>query len=295
MLPEGEDREWLRQRLRALLGLEAAQAEREENFAAWLRFLEGLAASGPAVLVFEDLHWADEALLAFLEFFAGDVDDVPLLLIATTRPQLFEKHPAFAASLARVNRVTLERLSDEETERLVSGLLEPVRAPSQAVDSIIRRSEGNPFYAEESARLFNDKVLQEAARVFESAGEEPRRAGGEGAPLPGSVQAVIAARLDTLPPDRKAMLADAAVVGAVFWSGAVAALGQQRSARGRPRPALSGRQAVPASRAQLLDGGRERVRLLARSRPRRRLPAAAARGACREARRRGRVDRGQGR
>jgi class 3 adenylate cyclase len=99
IVPEGRDREWLRNRLHPLVGLPAPQAGRDENFTAWLRFLEGLAASGLAVLVFEDLHWADEALLAFLEFFAGNVDDVPLLVIATARPQLFEKHPAFADSI----------------------------------------------------------------------------------------------------------------------------------------------------------------------------------------------------
>ena len=71
VLPEGPDRQWFRQRLRALLGLEAPEASREENFAAWLRFLEELAAAEPTVLVFEDLHWADEALLAFLEHLAA--------------------------------------------------------------------------------------------------------------------------------------------------------------------------------------------------------------------------------
>ncbi len=67
VVPTGEDREWLRLRLRALLGLEAPPASRDENFAAWLRFVEEIAVGGPTVLVFEDLHWADEALLAFFE------------------------------------------------------------------------------------------------------------------------------------------------------------------------------------------------------------------------------------
>jgi class 3 adenylate cyclase/tetratricopeptide (TPR) repeat protein len=230
IVPAGPDREWLRNRLRALLGLEAPQAGREENFTAWLRFLEGLAAPGPAVLVFEDLHAADDSLLAFLEFFAGNVDDVPLLVIATARPRLFEKHPAFAASIPRVNRITLERLSDEQTERLVCGLLETLHAPSEVVSTIIRRCEGNPFYAEESARLFQDRVRDEASHVFERAAEGRAGPTDAEAPLPGSVQAVIAARLDTLPPDCKQILADASVVGTVFWSGALAALGQRGTA-----------------------------------------------------------------
>ena len=155
VLPQGEDREWFRQRLRALLGLEAPQAGREENFTAWLRFLEEIAVSGPTVLVLEDLHWADEALLAFLEYFASHVAEVPLFLLATTRPELFETHPSFAAS-GRVNRVVLEPLSEKETDTLVASLLDELAEEVRA--TIARHSEGNPFYAEESARLVRDTV-----------------------------------------------------------------------------------------------------------------------------------------
>ena len=85
VLPEGDQRAWLRERLRPLVGIEAASAEREELFAAWARFLEYIASQGPAVLVFEDLHWADEAMLAFLEHAAEQLDNVPLLLLGTAR------------------------------------------------------------------------------------------------------------------------------------------------------------------------------------------------------------------
>jgi class 3 adenylate cyclase/tetratricopeptide (TPR) repeat protein len=214
VVPQVADRDWLRNRLRALLGLEAPQASREENFTAWLRFLEELAAPRAAVLVFEDLHAADEAFLAFLEHLAVHLEAVPLLIVGTARPELFEKHPAFAAAIARVNRIALERLTRAETQQLVSSLLETVAQGAEITGTIVERSEGNPFYAEESVRLVGDAVLGEASRAFDA-----------GALLPGSVQAVIAARLDALPPEHKAMLADAAVVGTVFWSGAVAALG----------------------------------------------------------------------
>ena len=216
VVPEGPDREWLRNRLRALLGLEAPQASREENFTAWLRFLEDLAASGPAVLVFEDLHAADEAFLAFLEHLSAHLDAVPLLIVGTARPELFEKHPAFAAAIARVNRIALERLTSAETRQLVSSLLETAVQDAEITGTIVERSEGNPFYAEESVRLVGDTALGEAGHLFDA-----------GALLPGSVQAVIAARLDALLAEHKAMLADAAVVGTVFWSGAVAALGER--------------------------------------------------------------------
>jgi tetratricopeptide (TPR) repeat protein len=208
VLPEGEDREWLRQRLRALLGLEAPQASREENFNAWLRFLEEIAVSGATVLVLEDLHWAEDALLAFLEYAASNVAHVSLLLVATTRPELFESHPSFAAS-GRINRVVLEPLSEVETETLVASLLGEL--PMDVRETIARRAQGNPFYAEESARLVKDRV----------------RGGGEAettVAVAASVRAVIAARLDALPPEMKAALADAAVVGQTFWDGALAAL-----------------------------------------------------------------------
>ena len=207
VLPQGEDREWFRQRLRALLGMEAPQAGREENFTAWLRFLEEIAASGPTVVVLEDLHSADEALLAFLEYFASHVAEVPLFLLATTRPELFETHPTFAAS-GRVNRVVLAPLSENETETLVASLLEELAGEVRA--TIARHSEGNPFYAEESARLVRDTVR----------GDQTERP----AAVAATVQAVIAARLDALPPEQKAALTDASVVGQVFWDGAVAAL-----------------------------------------------------------------------
>jgi class 3 adenylate cyclase len=242
VLPEGEDREWFRQRLRALLGLEAAKAEREENFTAWLRFLEELASRGPTVLVIEDLHWGDDALLDFVEYFTSHVADVPLFLIATARPELFETHPAFAAA-GRVNRVVLEPLSAKETVTLIDSLLQEITADVRA--TIARHSEGNPFYAEESARLIRDTV-------------------GLGSPVEGAatvaatVRAVIAARLDTLPPELKAVLADASVVGQVFWDGALTALGE-RSA-GDVEAALGGliaRQLVHRVRAPSMAGERE--------------------------------------
>jgi predicted ATPase len=87
------DAPWLRQRLRPLVGLEAPPAAREENFAAWRAFLESLAEHGPSVFVFEDLHWADDALLAFIESLADYAEGVPMLVVTTARPELYERGP----------------------------------------------------------------------------------------------------------------------------------------------------------------------------------------------------------
>ena len=100
VLPEGDERPWFRQRLLPLLGIEATStAEREELFTAWRRFLEHIAEQDPTVLVFEDLHWADDAMLAFLEHLADRAEGVPLLVVGTARPELFERHPDYANGL----------------------------------------------------------------------------------------------------------------------------------------------------------------------------------------------------
>ena len=212
VLPAGEDRPWFRQRLRALLGLDAPKAEREENFTAWLRFLEGIATRDPAVLVIEDLHWADDALLDFLGFLVVHASHVALMVVTTARPELFERVPSFAAA-DWVDRIDLEPLSQEETAELVSLILDESGASLRT--SIALQAQGNPFYAEESARLAREQTGGRRASL-----------------LPGSVQAVIAARLDALPVDVKAVLSDAAVAGDVFWDGLLLALGDPQRAGG---------------------------------------------------------------
>lgn len=220
-VPTGPDRDWLRQRLRPLVGVDASSgAEREELFAAWRMFLETVAEAHPTVLVFEDIHWADDAMLAFLEHLADRAEGVPLLLVATTRPELFERHATFGAALPNANRINLAPLSDAETAQLITGLLGAV-VPPELQGPILERAEGNPLYAEEFVRLLTDRDL-----LVETDGAVTLRPGAA-LPLPESIGALIAARLDTLPPERKAMLADAAVVGKVFWAGAVAVMGDR--------------------------------------------------------------------
>ena len=237
VLPSGPDREWFRQRLRPLLGLEAPEAACEENFAAWLRFFEDAAAKEPTVLVFEDLHWADDSLLAFLAHLATHLASVPVMLVGTARPELFERQPGFAASGA-VSRINLGPLSAAETARLVAGLLGEFDERARTVGAVVERSEGNPFFAEQSVRLLGDAAA--------------------GAPLPDTVQAVIAARLDSLPAEQKELLGDAAVVGNVFWDGALAAM---RGHDGRElEGVLSGllqRQLIRRLRESSLKGERE--------------------------------------
>ena len=210
-LPEGDpDRTWLLARLGPLVGAPAEPAGQEESLAAWRRFFEGLAAERTTVLVFEDLHWADPALLAFVEHLADWAEGVPLLLLCTARPELYERHPTFGANARNAQRINLAPLSNAETAELVSALLERAVLPAETQRALLEQAGGNPLYAEEFVRLLAD-----------------RDQFGEGVEVPESVQSLIAARLDTLPAERKSLLQDASVLGKVFWAGALAWMGDR--------------------------------------------------------------------
>jgi class 3 adenylate cyclase/tetratricopeptide (TPR) repeat protein len=219
VLPDTDDRGWLKQRLLPLLGIEASsRADQGELFAAWCRYLESVAQRGPTVLVFEDLHWADPAFLGFLEHLAGRATQVPLLILATTRPELFDTRPDFQAGFPNATTIRLAPLTEDQTTRLVAGLLSTLAVPDELAKPLLKRAGGNPLFAEEYVRLIQDQDL------VEHVDGQVRLRPGADLPLPSSVHAVLSARLDTLPPDHKALLADAAVLGKVFWIGAVAAL-----------------------------------------------------------------------
>lgn len=225
VLPEVEERPWLRQRLLPLLGIEASSAaEQVELFTAWRTFMESIAEAGPMVVVFEDLHWADPALLAFLEHLAGHAAGVPLLMVATARPELFDEQPDYGRGLRNTTTINLAPLTEPETERLVSALLDTLVVPEELRTPLLERAGGNPLFAEEYVRLLRDRGL------LERLDDQVHLREGTELPLPESVQALLAARLDTLDPDRKALLADAAVVGKVFWAGAVAAMAERDGA-----------------------------------------------------------------
>jgi len=145
-LPQGDpDLPWLRARLLPLVGAGGEPAAQEESFTAWRLVMESWAAERETVLVFEDLHWADEALLAFLEHLADWSEGVPLLLLCTARPELQEQHPTWAAGLRNATTINLAPLSDEETTVLVSSLLERAALPAETQHQLLERAGGNPL------------------------------------------------------------------------------------------------------------------------------------------------------
>jgi class 3 adenylate cyclase/tetratricopeptide (TPR) repeat protein len=199
---EGGDAEWVLTHLRPLVGLaghgSGGESRQAESFFAWRRFLEAVAAERPFVLVFEDLHWADERFLDFVEHLLEWAADVPLLLLCTSRPELLARRPGWT------NTLQLAPLSDEDTASLVHALLERAVLPADVQATLLERAGGNPLYAEEFSRMVGERGFDGDLR------------------LPETVQGVIAARIDGLPSKDKQLLQDAAVVGKVFWPGAVA-------------------------------------------------------------------------
>jgi class 3 adenylate cyclase/tetratricopeptide (TPR) repeat protein len=221
--------------IRALVGAgDARGMSREDLFEAWRRFLERLAARYPLAVVLDDLHWADEGLLDFVEHVA-DWAQGPIMLVATARPELFEVRPTWGGGKRNAASIYLDPLSVAEGGAMLDDLLSGPVAP-ELKRTIVERSEGNPLYVEEIVRkLIDDGVL----RATDAAKWEVARPVGD-VELPRSVQALIAARLDGLPEDEKSALQDAAVIGRVFWLGAVAELtgrsvGEVRGALGRLR------------------------------------------------------------
>jgi class 3 adenylate cyclase len=205
--------------LNALVGAgEPRDMRREELFEAWRRFLERLAGRFPLVLVLDDIHWADDGLLDFIDHVA-DWAQGPIMVLATARAELFEKRPTWGGGKRNATSIYLDPLSSAEGEAMLDDLL-PGPVDPALKQHIVERSEGNPLYIEEIVRkLIDDGVL----RATEASRWEVARSVA-GIELPRSVQGLIAARLDGLPDDEKAVLQDAAVVGRVFWVGAVAEL-----------------------------------------------------------------------
>jgi class 3 adenylate cyclase len=222
VVSDRDEAQWIERHLRALVGLDAGAAlfgdHKAEAFAAWRRFIENLAAHRPTVLVFEDLHWADDVAIDFVEHLIGWAADVPLLVLCTGRRELIERRRHWGTESRTTRVLSLEPLSEAETRDLLDALLRNELLPEQTSASLLTAAEGNPLYAEEFVRmLVNRRILvhREGAWIL---------AQTEDFPVPDSVHGIIAARLDAVPEEDKTVIQDAAVVGKLFWTGAVASI-----------------------------------------------------------------------
>ena len=223
VLADSGENEWVEGHLRPLVGLastlESGSDRRSEAFSAWRRLLEALAEHRPLVLVFEDLHWSDEGLLDFVDYLADWASGVPLLVVCTARPELLDRRPGWGGGKRNAATVSISPLSEGETAQLLGSLLDQMLLPAEIQSAVLARAEGNPLYAEEYVRMLQDRGFL----VRGSSGW--RLSGEEDLPLPETVQGMIAARLDALTQAEKELVQDAAVLGKVFWPGALEGIG----------------------------------------------------------------------
>jgi class 3 adenylate cyclase/tetratricopeptide (TPR) repeat protein len=200
------------------LGIDVAHglhplAARDRFQDAWVEFLEEMVTERPAVMLIEDVHWAEEQLLDLLERLIRDTRG-PLLLVATARPELLEQRPGWGARV-RGTTVALEALSPEDAVRMLDELLGGTLPPGLG-EVVVQRAEGNPFFVEELLATLIDRHLLERQNGSWRLAELP-----SDFVVPDTVQAVVAARVDLLDPAEKLALQAASVIGRIFWAGPV--------------------------------------------------------------------------
>ena len=202
-----------------LVGLETTTElpQQEEAFTAWARFLEQVASAGPTVLVIEDLHWADEAFVAFLEHLTDRTAGLPLLVVVTARPEVEERHPSWPPG-RRSTVLSLSPLTDDDLESLIIQSLP--EADPKLIPVVLERAGGSPLYAEQLTAMLKENLLPIAGGALDET------------MIPSSVQALIAARIDGVPQEPKRVLMEASVVGKTFWAGAIATVGTHEDLEG---------------------------------------------------------------
>jgi len=213
-----EERSWLEPRLAHLLGLtERTAPDREDLFSAWRLFFERLADTAPTVLVFEDLQWADAALVDFVEYLLEWSRSHPLFVVTLARPEVADKHPSWGAGRRDFTSLFLEPLPAAAMDEVLHGLVPGL--PVELREQIRDRAEGIPLYAVETVRMLLDRGL------LERDGDEYRPVGAiDALEVPETLHALIAARLDGLAPQERAVLEDAAVLGKTFTKHSLSAL-----------------------------------------------------------------------
>ena len=187
--------------------LEGIEGERSQQEIAWAanEWATELADARPLILVFEDVHWAEEPLLELIEHLAERVKESPLMILCLTRPELLDIRPGWGGGRLRAASIELEPLGPEESEELLDALLADRELSTSERRTLLEKTEGNPLFVEETTRMLLE------------GGTAAKR-------IPDTLQAMIAARIDRLPRAEKRLLQRASVIGRIFWEGAVAQL-----------------------------------------------------------------------
>ncbi len=216
-----------------LLGVTGSPPAPEEIFWAIRKTFEAMARHRPLVLVFDDVHWGEPTFLELVEHVADWTRDAPILLIVMARAELLEKRPAWGGGKRWVTTMSLEPLSEVESEELVTSLLGRAELPADLRTQISHAAEGNPLFVEELlGKLIDDGFLTTVGEGWSASGDLRQLE------IPPSIHALLAARLDGLDGEERTVIERASVEGKVFHRGAVTALAPEPM-RGHVRDRLA--------------------------------------------------------
>jgi len=272
LLRGSPDRLVVVERLAEFLGLSGATAAPEETHWAIRKLFESLAAERPLVVVLEDVHWAEPALLDLVEHVVTWTVGAPILLLCTARPDLIEERPDWGTGLADAVRIALEPLTQEDADRLVENLIGISALPAEA-RPIVEAAEGNPLFLEQLvAMLIDEGQLRREGDAWVPVD------GLSVAAIPSSISGILGARLERLTPQERAVLECGSVEGREFHWSSVTALsdGIEPAEVGRHLLTLARRGLIGP--AQSMFGGGEAFRFrhaLIRDAAYARLPKAA--------------------
>ncbi len=220
--------------LGAIVGIDTGSeaSDREALFHSTWQFFEAVARERPTILVFEDIHWANASMLDLIETLATRIRGLPMLFLTLARPELLDMRREWGAGLSGYTALSLGPLSEKHARELAVRRL----GDSDRVDDVIRVAEGNPLFIEQLAATIDETT--------------------SGA-LPTSVRGLVAARLDALPGPERALLLDAAVVGKVFWHGAVSAMHPAGDELGHLLEELERRDLLRREAPSIIEGERQ--------------------------------------
>jgi class 3 adenylate cyclase/tetratricopeptide (TPR) repeat protein len=196
------DGELAAERIAAATGGSSTPASPEEIAWGFRRLLETVAMDGPVLVVFDDIHWAEPVLLDLIEYVVAFAKDVPLFVLCTARPDLFEERPSWTAPKPNTSILNLEPLSDIDSGGLVERLAD---LPAEAVGRVVQAAEGNPLFVEQLVSMWAESDDGELE-------------------VPPTLQALLAARIDRLTGGERAVMSRGSVEGRLFHRGAVTAL-----------------------------------------------------------------------
>ena len=216
LLQSDPDGNMISDRVAQAIGLTDARVGAEELSWGVRRLLEGLARQHPLVLVFDDVHWAEATFLDLTEQLAEWSREAPLLVVALARPELLDRRPGWGGGKLNATNISLEPLKADECEKLIENLAGQAGLPREVEQRVIAAAEGNPLFVEEMVAMLVDE-----GRLVRDDGRW--RAVGDLSQIevPATVQALLAARLDTLHGNERRVLETAAVIGRTFWRGAL--------------------------------------------------------------------------